>query len=64
MIDEEEAPGLGSSDNANGYGTACGYFGCELFTRDRMLLPLRLVGPLVVADGYQGPVVGDIDELM
>jgi hypothetical protein len=63
VIDEEEATGLGSSDDANGYGTTCGDLSRELLAGDWMLLPLRLVGPLVVADGYQGPVVGNIDEL-
>ena len=53
-----------ASDDADCYGTAGLYFSGEIAAADGVLLPFGLIGPLVVAYGYQGPVVGDIGELL
>jgi hypothetical protein len=50
VIDEQQATGLGTSDHANGYGTAGLDLSAELLLVEGMLLPLGLVGALVVAD--------------
>jgi len=64
VIDEQQATGLRASDDADCYGTAGLDLSGEVAAADRVLLPFGLIGALVVADGYQCPVVRDIGELL
>lgn len=53
-----------ASDDADCYGATGLDFSGEIAAADWVLLPFGLIGALVVADGYQCPVVGDIGELL
>lgn len=64
MIDEQETAGLWACDDANGDGAAGLDLSCEIATADGVLLPFGLIGALVVANGYQCPVIGDIGKLI
>ena len=58
VIDKQQAAGLWTCDDANGYGTAGVDLGGELVLGERVLLPLGLIWTLVVADCDQSPMIG------
>jgi hypothetical protein len=64
VIDKQQAAGLRASDDADRYGTAGLDLSREIAAADGVLLPFGLIGALVVANGYQCPVIGDIGELL
>jgi hypothetical protein len=64
MIDEQEATGLGASDDADGNGPTCFDLSGELLLVEWVLLPLGLIGTFAVSYGDEGPVIWEKGELI
>ena len=59
MVDEQEATGLGTGDDADSNGAAGVDLSSELLLSEGVLLPLGLVGALAVANCDEAPVIGE-----
>jgi hypothetical protein len=64
VVNKQQAAGLRASNDADCYGAAGLDLSDEIATADGVFLPFRLIGALVVADGYECPVIRDIGELI